>query len=39
MFVDGYMEDERGRFSLAVPDEEVNSHINRLSSVRTLTTA
>ena len=38
MFVDGYVEDEHGRFSLAVPDEEVNTYINQLSSVTTLTT-
>jgi hypothetical protein len=39
MFVDGYVEDEHGRFSLVVPDEEVNTYINQLSSVTTLTTA
>ena len=39
MFVDGYVEDEHGRFSPAVPDEEVNPYINQLSSVRTLTNA
>jgi hypothetical protein len=33
MFVDGYVEDEHGRFSFAVPDEEVNPYINQLSSV------
>jgi hypothetical protein len=39
MFVDGYVEDEPVRFSLPLPDEELNPYINQLSSVTTLTTA
>jgi hypothetical protein len=40
MFVEGYVEDEHGRFSLGpFPPEDVNPYINQLSSVRTLTTA
>ena len=32
MSVDGYVEDEHGRFDFAVPDEEVNPYINQLTS-------
>ena len=32
MSVDGYVEDEHGRFDFAVPDEEVHSYINQLTS-------
>src|SRR5215472_14840020 len=32
MSVDGYVEDEHGRFDFAVPDEEVFSYINQLAS-------
>jgi hypothetical protein len=28
MSVDGYVEDEHGRFDFAAPDEEVNPYIN-----------
>src|SRR5262249_24480762 len=30
--VDGYLEDEHGRFDFATPDEEVNPYINQLTS-------
>ena len=30
--VDGYVEDEHGRFDFAAPDEEVHSYINQLAS-------
>ena len=30
MSVDGYVEDEHGRFAFAVPDEEVHAYINQL---------
>ena len=32
MSADGYVEDEHGRLDFAVPDEEVNAHINQLIS-------
>src|SRR5215472_258649 len=32
MCVDGYVEDEHGRFAFAVPDEEVHSYVNQLTS-------
>ncbi len=32
MSVDGYVEDEHGRFDFAAPDEEVNPYINQLTS-------
>ena len=32
MSVDGYVEDEHGRFDWAAPDEEVHSYINQLAS-------
>jgi dihydrofolate reductase len=32
MSVDGYVEDEHGRFDWAAPDEEVHSYINQLES-------
>jgi dihydrofolate reductase len=32
MSVDGYVEDDHGRFDFAVPDEEVNLYINQLTS-------
>ena len=32
MSVDGYLEDEHGRFDWAAPDEEVHSYINQLES-------
>jgi dihydrofolate reductase len=32
MSVDGYVEDEHGRFDFAAPDEEVNLYINQLTS-------
>jgi dihydrofolate reductase len=32
MSVDGYVEDEHGRFGWAAPDEEVHSYINQLES-------
>lgn len=32
MSLDGYTEDERGKFGWAVPDEEVHSYINELAS-------
>ena len=32
MSVDGYVEDEHGRFDWAAPDEEVFSYINQLTS-------
>jgi hypothetical protein len=31
MSVDGYVEDEHGRFGFAQPDEEVHAYINQLS--------
>ena len=32
MSVDGYVEDEHGRFDFGAPDEEVNPYINQLTS-------
>ncbi len=32
MSIDGYVEDEHGRFDFAFPDEEVNLYINQLTS-------
>jgi hypothetical protein len=32
MSVDGYVEDEHGRFDFAAPDEEVNLYINQITS-------
>jgi len=32
MFLDGYVEDEHGRFDFAAPAEEVNPYINQLTS-------
>ena len=32
MSVDGYVEDEHGRFDFTTPDEEVNLYINELTS-------
>jgi hypothetical protein len=32
MSVDGYVEDEHGRFDWTAPDEEVHSYINQLES-------
>src|SRR5271168_1337207 len=32
MSVDGYVEDEHGRFDFTAPDEEVNPYINQLTS-------
>ena len=32
MSVDGYVEDEHGRFDFAAPDEELNPYINQLTS-------
>jgi len=32
MSVEGYVEDEHGRFDFAAPDEEVNPYINQLTS-------
>jgi hypothetical protein len=32
MSVDGYVQDEHGRFDFAAPDEEVNPYISQLTS-------